>query len=84
MRTIEILPYRYLKHKETGQKISRFSVLPHGTSDDWERVDGGFTWGITDSFGRYTEGLGRVPVKTEKEARVVAKGMEEFGYSLIN
>lgn len=73
MISIAVLPYMYWQHKETGQRITKFSTFPDGNPNNWERVTQGFTWGVTDYRGTYTEGLGRRPVETAEEANAIAR-----------
>ena len=78
MNTIQVIPYVCRRHKETGSKISKFSVLPYGSADDWETVSNGYTWGVTDRQGGYTEGLCRPPAATIEEAIEVAEKMAKL------
>lgn len=59
-----IIPHVVLVNKTTGKTISKFSVLPYGKPEDWERVTKGFTIAWPDG----TTGTGRVPFETEAEA----------------
>jgi hypothetical protein len=72
MNSIAVIPYTVYQSKVTGQKISKFSTYPDGNPNNWERIVSGFTWGITDSRGTYTEGLCRAPAKTADEANEIA------------
>ncbi len=77
MKTIQVVEYRYLRNAETGEKISFYSTLPYGKRSDWNVVNDGFTWGITDYRGNYTQGLGRTPAKTFRDALIFAKEFAE-------
>lgn len=67
--TIEIIPAKVREHRQSGDRISIFSVTPYGTADDWQTVVTGWTLGITDHRGAYTQGIGRKPFTTAEEAR---------------
>lgn len=75
MISIAVIPYMFYRNIHTGQKITKFSVFPDGNPNNWERVTAGWTWGITDSFGRYTEGACRVPATTPEEANQIAQDL---------
>lgn len=45
---VEVIPYMKRVNKNNGAVISKFSVIPYGSSDDWERVVSGYTWRHTD------------------------------------
>lgn len=83
-RTIEVIPARRLVHKETGQKLSKFSAIPFGSVEDWELQTCGWTWGVTDAAGGYTEGLGRMAEQTKAGAIAIAERFcEVTGASLV-
>lgn len=69
---VEVIPYMKRVNKNNGAVISKFSVIPYGSSDDWERVVSGYTWRHTDYRGTMTEGMHRVPAKTVEEANEFA------------
>lgn len=82
MLTVEIIPARSLRNRVTGEITSLYSAV---LGDNWEVVDHGWTWGVTDFNGSYTEGLGRRPVATREEAEEVADNLvANCGYTRVN
>ena len=74
--TIQVKPARHYRHKVLGTRVSIFSS---GIDyQNYELVTAGYTWGITDHTGSYTEGLGRVPAKTLQEAEETARKVAEI------
>lgn len=77
MSSIRIIPSRSRRSKVTGEVISMFSTLPHGSYDDWEVITNGYTWEKVDNRGNMTTGMGRRPVKTLEEAEAVVNWVKE-------
>lgn len=72
-RTIRVIPYRYYRHAD-GRTASLYtSVVGAG----FELATSGYTWAVTDNFGRRTEGLGRTPCATLADALAVARRFAE-------
>lgn len=69
MKTIEVVPHTVRRNVDTGREISIFSAYTPG---NWEIVQNGYTWEVTDRHGRSTLGLGRKPVPTLSEANEIA------------
>jgi len=79
---IEIIPAYVLRDTATGDRMSPFSALRAGQKV--ERVQTGYTLGITDHNGSYTEGCGRPPWPTAEEAKEFARTMaEKTGATLV-
>lgn len=80
MKTIEVIPRRYLIHPGTGRTCSAHGAWPPG----YVPRTAGFTWRLTDHRGGVTIGLGRTPAPTYPEAVLVAQRFAaRTGYHLL-
>ncbi len=68
MRIVQVIPSKFWKHKGNGRLVSIYGAAPY-PANDWELVQVGWTWRLENG----TVGLGRVPVKTRKEAVAIKR-----------
>jgi hypothetical protein len=78
MKTVRVVPLRFWHNSKTGQTASIFSLPP---SDDYEIVERGYTWRITEGDGSQRTGLGRKIAPDRETALVIAQQL--IGYELI-
>jgi len=71
MITLTVIKSRVRQNKITGKVQSIYGSCPPDP-DNWEVVDRGFTWEMTDNNGVTTVGLGRKSAKTIVEANATA------------
>lgn len=65
----QVVPSLVLQHTVTKERISAFTAIPHGSADEWERIETG--WTVYNPHTN-THGIGRLPWLDRAEAQAYA------------